>query len=75
MKHPYESEEVLECYTNIDQCYYILKRHQKKLEAALDDELTSIKDKMIELLNEIISFKKVINAEYDMDEVYISKLK
>lgn len=84
MKGILENEEVFEAYARIDYCYYELEAISKSMDdegsllpiERMIDNATGHGEKMneerkqqiIDLLEEVISSKKIINADYTNDE-------
>jgi len=79
MKNILENEKVFEAYATIDCCYYLLQEAQNKLskskspvEIMIDKatgydklEIEQMKKDVIDLLNQIIEAKKIIEVDYD----------
>ena len=90
MKNILESQEVFEAYANIDMCYYLMKELINNQENnslsfidILVDQITGYGkykneksvNEAIELLESIISSKKIIGADIDNDLKIIDELK
>ena len=83
MKHLLESAETFEAYAVIDCCNYLLKKLiiEKKTIKDLDDATGFSKHQnkeriknAIDLVNQIIDAKKIIEANYDKETEYLNKL-
>lgn len=88
MKDIFESGEIFEAYAVIDLCYYGLQELQKELNKpkiplyVMIDQATGFdkaqakenKETAVELLEQIIKAKKIIEADYSNDEKMIDKI-
>lgn len=89
MKHILESEESFMAYATIDECYFLLKNQQKEFFKPRDG-LTQMIDKAtghdaqrekesreycIELMEEMIKHKKIIEADISHDLEFLKQLK
>lgn len=89
MKRMTESEEVFEAYARIDYCHFMLQKlaepyigkpNRSPIEIMVDNAInTSFSKRTLktvkELLEEIISSKKIIDADYSKDEDFLNQLK
>lgn len=89
MKNILESAEVFEAYATIDLCYYMLKDLAKEYVKpkhplhTIIDEATGYgavltkkaTEDSIDLLEQIITAKKTIDADYDSDEKMLQEIK
>ena len=90
MKNILESQEVFEAYANIDMCYYLMRElinNQENNSLSFIDILVDratgygkyknekFINESIELLDSIISSKKIIGADIDNDLKIIDELK
>ncbi len=86
MKNIAQSAETFTAYATIDAGYYMMKQLQKKLnkpisplEAQIDkvtgfDANKKYTEEIIDILEDIISAKKVIEADYSNDEKTLNEL-
>ena len=88
MKHLLESAETFEAYAVIDCCNHLLKKLLSAIEESKNplyrmiDDVTGFSkhqnkeriENAIDLVNQIIDAKKIIEANYDKETEYLKKL-
>jgi len=89
MKNRFESEEVFTAYATIDAGYYMISEIKKDFDLVKHPIIASIDkatgydkayskekaEQVISIIEDVISAKKVIDADYSADEKLISDLK
>ncbi len=87
-KHILESSESFEKYAQIDCCYFLIKQAQADLDKPLSPmhkmidittgyekhRISEMRKKIIELLEQIIECKKIIESDYSGDEKFMNEL-
>ena len=64
MKHPFNCETTYKTYGVIDYCNYHIKKLEKRLFYEVDeDTITNIKTQIIDLINEMIVAKELVEAD------------
>ena len=88
-KYILESEEIFEAYARIDCAYYLFQKMYEKMgvakpaiERAIDEatgyaekEMSEMKQTAIELMEQVIKDKKLVEVDYSKDQKILEELK